>query len=249
MPGSLQKPKWFDDNISAAIGNRQKAYKIYLAQPSEETKKAHVKKCRVVKTLIRRAKLQNEERVAAVAKSNPKAFFAHVNSTKPIKSCIGPLKNGEGRIVGNDLEMAELLNEYFASVYTEENMSNMPIVQSRYQGSNPLSEINITPAKVREKIKKLNQNKSQGPDNFHPRVIKETLDEITLHLCDIYQSSLESSKVVSDWKLQNTTPLFKKGAKDNPANYRPVALTSVPGKILESIIVDEVVNHLETILF
>ena len=171
-PGSLRKPKWFDNNISVAIGNRQKSYRIYLAQPCEETKKIHVNKCRAVKKLIRKAKLQNEERVAAVAKSNPKAFFAHVNSTKPIKSSIGPLKNKEGRIVGNDLEMAEMLNEYFVSVFTEENVSNMPTVQIRYQGSNPLNEINITLAKVKEKLKKLNQNKSQGPDNFHPRVLK-----------------------------------------------------------------------------
>ena len=40
-------------------------------------------------------------------------------------------------------------------------------------------------------------------------------------------------------------PIYKKGAKDQPGNYRPVSLTSVCGKILESIIKDDVVKHLD----
>ena len=52
---------------------------------------AHIKECRNVDKLIRRAKLNEEDRVAAAAKDNPKAFFAHVNSRKPVKNTIGPL--------------------------------------------------------------------------------------------------------------------------------------------------------------
>ena len=46
-----------------------------------------------------------------------------------------------------------------------------------------------------------------------------------------------------DWKLQNISPLFKKGSKDDPGNYRPISLTSVPGKMLESIIADDMMSH------
>ena len=95
------------------------------------------------------------------------------------------------------------------------------------------------------KIRKLNQNKSPGPDGFYPRVIKETEEEIAPHLCDIYRASLEQRKAVSGWKEQNIAPIFKKGAKNEPGNYRPISLTSVPGKILESIIVDNITRHLE----
>ena len=48
-----------------------------------------------------------------------------------------------------------------------------------------------------------------------------------------------------DWKLQNISPLFKKGSKDDPGNYRPISLTSFPGKMLESIIADDMMSHLE----
>ena len=205
---------------------------------------AHIKECRNVDKLIRRAKL-NEDRVAAAAKDNPKAFFAHVNSRKPVKNTIGPLKDRTGSIISTDEGMANIFNEYFASVYTEEDTSEIPIVPIVYWGNNPLRKIEITVDKVKMKLKKLNSNKSAGPDGFYPRVIKETEEETAPRFCNIFRTSLEQRKAVRDWKLQNISPLFKKGSKDDPGNYRPISLTSVPGKMLESIIADDMMSHLE----
>ena len=114
-----------------------------------------------------------------------------------------------------------------------------------YRGNNPLRKIEITVDKVKMKLKKLNSNKSAGPDGFYPRVIKETEEETAPHFCNIFRTSLEQRKAVRDWKLQNISPLFKKGSKDDPGNYRPISLTSVPGKMLESIIADDMMSHLE----
>ena len=55
---------------------------------------------------------------------------------------------------------------------------------------------------------------------------------------------MSSGEVPSDWKIANVTPIFKKGSKSKTENYRPVSLTSVPCKLMESIIRDKVVNHL-----
>ena len=189
--------------------------------------------------------MDEEDKIAYIAKENPKAFFAQVHSRKPIKSSIGPLKDSKGNIISSDEGMAELLNEYFASVYTKEDISEMPDVPIVYQGKNPLRKIEITEEKIKRKIQKLNPNKSQGPDGFHPRVIKEVEAEITPHLYSIYKASLEERKAVTDWKIQNIAPIHKKDPKDEPGNYRPISLTSVPGKILESIIVVDMVAHIE----
>ena len=109
-----------------------------------------------------------------------------------------------------------------------------------------LMVLDNVPAQLKKKKKKkLNSNKSAGPDGFYPRVNKETEEETAPHFCNIFRISLEQRKAVRDWKLQNISPLFKKGSKDDPGNYRPISLTSVPGKMLESIIADDMMSHLE----
>ena len=70
-------------------------------------------------------------------------------------------------------------------------------------------------------------------------------NDLAPHFYNIFKASLEQKKSVLDWKLQNITPIFKKGSKDSPGNYRPVSLTSVPGKMLESIIAEDITKHLE----
>ena len=240
-----EQPRWFSKGIAKAIKVRNKAYETWKRQPTEQTLRTHKKECRKVDKLTRKAKSEYEEKIAMLAKKSKKVFHSHVNGNKPIKNTIGPLKDKEGNIISTDEGMANTLNEYFASVYTEEDTSVIPSVPIRYQGSNPLRKIEITEEVVKKKIGKLKQDKSPGPDGFYPRVIKELEEEIAPHFYEIYKASMQQRKAVVDWKLQNITPIFKKGAKDDPGNYRPISLTSVPGKILESIIADNIMNHLE----
>ena len=61
----------------------------------------------------------------------------------------------------------------------------------------------------------------------------------------IFDRSLSTGIVPNDWRIAHVTPIFKKGVKSDPGNYRPVSLTSIPGKILESIIRDAIMEHLE----
>ena len=62
----------------------------------------------------------------------------------------------------------------------------------------------------------------------------------------IFQNSLDSGVVPEDWRVANVTPLFKKGGREKTGNYRPVSLTSVVGKLLESVIKDGIAAHLES---
>jgi len=62
-------------------------------------------------------------------------------------------------------------------------------------------------------------------------------------LSAIYQHSWLSGEVPEDWSLADVTPIYKKGRKEDPGNYRPVSLTSVPGKVMEQIILGEITWH------
>ena len=94
----------------------------------------------------------------------------------------------------------------------------------------------ITYNDVLNRLQKLDQNKSCGPDNLHPALLKNSSDAFALPLTLIFRKSLASSKLPLQFRSANVTPLYKKGDKTIAANYRPVSLTSVPCKILEGII-------------
>ncbi|TRZ09279.1 hypothetical protein HGM15179_017832 [Zosterops borbonicus] len=84
-----------------------------------------------------------------------------------------------------------------------------------------------------------------GPDRIHLRVMRELADELVKPLSIIYNQSWLTGEIPEDWKLANVIPIHKKGGKKDPSNYRPVSLTSVPGKVMEQFILSVIMQHLQ----
>ena len=93
------------------------------------------------------------------------------------------------------------------------------------------------------KLSSFNALKSQDPDRLHPRLLKRNSVIKSNHLI----KSIEDNKLPEIWEKANVTVIFKSGSKSEAYNYCPISLTSVPGKIMEKLVRDELVNHITVI--
>ena len=87
---------------------------------------------------------------------------------------------------------------------------------------------------------------SPGPDAITAKMLQEVAWEVSPALTILFRKSFSSSIVPHDWRCANITPIFKKGRKSDPSNYRPVSLTSICGKLMESHIKKELEDYLKT---
>ena len=100
---------------------------------------------------------------------------------------------------------------------------------------------------IEKKLSKPKTTKSAGPDGFHPRILSEPSSSISLPLSIICKKSFEEGPLgflLVEWKKAPITPIHKKGSNVIPGNYRPVSLTYVIGKLMESVIRDALVKHM-----
>ena len=162
-----------------------------------------------------------------------------------IKDRIGALVDTATKsVIANDKEMADILNQYFCSVFTKERTTHIPEVEEMVMDKT-LETITITEEKVYKKLESLKVGKTLGSDGICSTVLKEVIDVICKPLQLIYQESLNNSFMPNDWNNANVIPLFEKESKGNKTNYRLVSMTIQICKIVESIIKDEVIQHLQ----
>ncbi|CAJ0955931.1 unnamed protein product [Ranitomeya imitator] len=122
-------------------------------------------------------------------------------------------------MVVDDEEKANILNTFFCTVFTVENEMLGEIPRNN---ENPILRVtNLTQEEVRNRLNKIKIDKSPGPDGIHPRVLRELSNVIDKPLFLIFRDSIATGSVLQDWRIANVVPIFKKGSKSEPGNYRP----------------------------
>merc|ERR1711867_265956 len=139
--------------------------------------------------------------------------------------------------------MAESLNEFFVSVFTSED-GDIPVIEDKLTEEEKMKEFTISMEEVEKKLLNLKDGKAPGPDNIPGYFLKQASAELSKPLTLIFNDSLDMGIVPRDWRVANVIPIFKKGDRDKCGNYRPVSLTSIVCKILESILRDRINDHL-----
>ena len=91
----------------------------------------------------------------------------------------------------------------------------------------------------------MDHKKATGPDQVPARILKEASSEIAPTLKYIFEKSYTTGELPDDWKTANISAIYKEGDKKDPANYRPVSLTSICCKIMEHILCSNISKHLD----
>ena len=181
--------------------------------------------------------------IAGQLKENPKLFHAYLKHKRVERPKIGPLKLDDDTITDNPKLMAEKFSSSFASVFTVTTPSNPAPNETC---PNLLADTVVTPVDVEQEIRTLNVNSSMGADGMHPRLLSRCASSLAYPLCTIFNASLQEGVLPQEWLQSQIVPIFKKNARLDPLNYRPVAITSVPCKTLEKVLVSRLTPYLES---
>jgi hypothetical protein len=241
--GKRAKPVWMDNKAMRLLKKKYNCYKRFMQTKSGKDYSNYIKVRNESTKLIKKLRKSHEKTVAKEGKKNPKKFWKYMKEQLHMNTGVNSLKRPDGSLASNDKEKAETLNDFFTSVFTKERTDNLPDLGPASKSNGvTLCDIRLTPSAVKCKLNQLNENKAQGPDKISPKVLKELSEELSTPLCAIFNKSLESGIIPTDWKKAEVTAIFKKGSKSEPGNYRPVSLTCIVCKVLESFIRDEIVD-------
>ena len=252
------KPAWTEkgsfpitEKAQLAIREKRKCHRNWMKalkerNGAEEARVRYTKAASKVKTLLRKEKRKFEKGIAAEAKVKPKAFWAHSRRKLKTKIGVAPLLSNpadKDSLKFEDSEKANVLQAQFSSVFTKEPEGSVPRIPRRCQPK--LLDFIVTDDMTKKLIENLNPNKSIGPDEMHPRVLIELKEHLAGPLAFIFNETLRQGKIPLDWKRANVSPIFKKGSRNLAENYRPISLTSIVCKMMETLIRDRLLEHLQ----
>ena len=239
-----------DEGTREAIRIKDKKHRIWMntsgAVERKLAKDEYTKARNKASSLLRKAKRSYERGVANDAKKIPKRFWYHARRKLKTKSGIPPLLEDildKESLRYEDKEKAEILQRQFLSVFSpvDDSTTKLPA-----RINVDIENIIISEEAVRDMLKNINVNKSLGPDDIHPRILHELANILSAPITILYNRSIQGEELPDDWKLQYVSPIYKKGQRSLAENYRPISLTCVLCKILESMVRSKVLSHLLT---
>ena len=243
---SWKKKDWkcpISKEIRIEIKQKSRLWTRYIETKDETilNKYKHIRN--TIRNKTRNIIKEEQLEIAKSCKNNPKKFWNYVKSKTKNQSCIGDIKfkneNDEVSVAKTDEDKADAFCNYFSSVFTRENKDVIENLNLNVQDTF-MSDIVFDVENIKTKLKNLNVNKSSGPDNIHSKILNESSEILALPLKIIFESSFKLKQLPSDWKSANISAIFKKGSKLEVNNYRPVSLTCICCKIMESVIRDEI---------
>ena len=236
---------WLSNSDKRKIRKKNRLYQKAKQTNSKEDREAYRQHKRATQKAIRTAHWKHVNTILdeSLKEGNSKPFWKYIKAKKVDNVDVSGLKD-KGMFFEDSKSKAEILLNQFTSVFTKENKDE-PLPNIKSESFPSINEITIDERGVLKLINNLKVNKAAGPDGIPNKFLKACAEEVAPVLTNIFQQSLNTGQLPQDWKNANVTPIFKKGDKHAPQNYRPVSLTSICCKFLEHIICRHILSHLE----
>ena len=229
-----RKP-WLHERIFKEIDNKRKYWDRYRASRTAENYNQYRTRNNALKEMISASRKYYEQNLPDRAQ---KHFYNYVKSSLNSTTSDYELKNPvtQQLIINND-ELLEAFAQQFQKVYTIEDTSTLPSLPGETRVVNELRTINIAEETVYEMLGSLKEDSSPGPDHIPPVFLKRCKESLSPFLAKVFNGLLSRGEVPEQWTKAYVKPIFKKGSRYDPANYRPISLTSHLCKIMERLLV------------
>ena len=196
------------------------------------------KKCN---SLVSRDRSNHEQSVASNPDAN--AFHSYVRKVFNRPCCIPELRVGNV-VFTEDIDKARCFNEFFCSVFTEDN-NILPNFDVPAAAGISIETVDLSVFAVRNALSACSSSYSSGPDGVPSIVLKKCCDVLVEPLSSLFSMCFEEEILPQDWLCADVVPIYKgTGPISSPNNYRPVSLTVSSCKVMETCVKDQVLQYL-----
>ena len=247
----LQRLPWDCSSLVRKRKCKDLAWKDFEEDPTMVMFNAAEYEQRMYQNAEIKAKIKYENKVTKLFKLNCKPLFNYLKSKSVLRKSVERLKTDDGSETKSPSETAEVLADFFQSVFKPEPFGPLP--QDCYTECNNdyfWSKFMVHPESVAKILGSLDISKAMGPDGVHPRLLRylsensSFVDAVVL----LFSACASEQYIPEVWKTATVVALHKKGSVHSPNNYRPVSLTCILCKAYEKLLREYILDGVEQVL-
>lgn len=226
-------------DLKRALSEKRRLHSIHRQARTEVSLENFKAACNRVQSVVQSESSRYEG--SLLTDPNIRKFYAYVNGRLRTSHCHSVILEGGEPV--SDVRRAELFSNQFNSVFITDN--GIPNVLQQRDFNSMLADVIFTEVNVTKAIRNLSCKTSSGDDGLPSIFFKKCCAALVQPLKLIMQCSFETCEVPEVWRSAVVVPIYKsKGDRSDVSNYRPISLTSVACRVMESILKSYLVDHL-----
>jgi exonuclease III len=250
---NYNKKAWITKGIKTSCQKKRDLYNLCKTSQDTNLKQYYKKYTKILTDVIKIAKHEHYNKIYRTSKNKTKTMWNFIKSESNMYNNKNEIQlNIEGKQVTNPMQLANIFNDYFTNATTMPQLGNYNdpmtaidnLLTSCTKSPSQIHMAPVTGNEIKKIIKSLKMKSSCGYDEVPPKILKISLPYIISPLVHLCNRSLHSGIFPSWLKYAQIVPIFKKGDKEQPTNYRPITLLTSFSKIFEKVIYTRLENHI-----